>query len=47
VDNHNVGWLFDLAGEGADLMSAEEYRDFLTANWELTQRLLKGQVNME
>ena len=47
VDNHGAGWLFEMDGDDRGLMSPQEYHDFLAASWDKTQRLLKGQVNME
>jgi glycine cleavage system H protein len=45
VDSYGPGWLFEMAGDGADLMGAADYYQFLESGWEATQRLLKGQVN--
>src|SRR5262245_13601865 len=47
VDHHTVGWLLDLEGDAAGTMTAEEYHRFLEGSWEKTQRMLKGQVNLE
>jgi glycine cleavage system H protein len=47
VDNHGTGWLFEMTGDESGLMSPQEYHDFLAANWDKTQAVLKGQVNME
>lgn len=44
VDNHGAGWLFEMAGPEAGTMSVQEYHQFLEANWENTQRILKGQI---
>jgi glycine cleavage system H protein len=44
VDNHGAGWLFDMEGDPAGTLSAEEYHQFLDANWEKTQRTLKGHM---
>jgi glycine cleavage system H protein len=44
VDNYGAGWLFDMATDGAATMTAGEYYQFLDANWETTQRLLKGHM---
>ncbi len=44
VDNHGAGWLFEMAGAGTGLMAVDEYYKFLDANWENTQRLLKGHM---
>jgi hypothetical protein len=32
---------------GATLWSVEEYEQFLSDNWEKTQRLIKGKINTE
>jgi glycine cleavage system H protein len=45
VDNHGAGWLFEMAADPTALMSVAEYHDFLAANWEKTQRLIKGKIN--
>jgi glycine cleavage system H protein len=47
TDGYGAGWLFDMAGDAGTLLSVQEYHDFLAANWEKTQRLLKGQVNLD
>ena len=47
VDNHGAGWLFEMDADESGLLSPGEYHDFLAANWEKTQRVLKGQVNLE
>jgi glycine cleavage system H protein len=44
VDGYGRGWLFELAGDSAGTLSAREYHDFLAANWDQTQRILKGQM---
>ena len=45
VDNYGQGWLFEMAGEGADLLTTEEYLAHLDEVWEVTQRTIKGQLN--
>src|SRR4051794_37756205 len=46
VSNHEDGWLFDLQAEDdSPLMSVEQYHQFLSDNWENTQRLIKGKIN--
>jgi glycine cleavage system H protein len=47
LDNHGAGWLLEIEGDGSGTMTAAEYYQFLDANWEKTQRMLKGQVNLE
>ena len=44
VDNYGAGWLFEMDGSDAGIMTVEEYFKFLEANWENTQRLLKGHM---
>lgn len=44
VDGYGRGWLFEMSGSTEGLMDAPSYRDFLAANWEQTQRILKGQM---
>jgi glycine cleavage system H protein len=44
VDNYGAGWLFEMTGETGVLVGVAEYYAFLDANWEKTQRLLKGHM---
>jgi glycine cleavage system H protein len=44
VENYGAGWLFEITGPDTGTMSAQEYYQFLDANWENTQRLLKGHI---
>ena len=44
VDNHGAGWLFEMDGDPAATMTVQEYYQFLEANWEKTQRTLKGHM---
>ena len=44
VDNYGAGWLFDMEGDAAATLTADEYYQFLDANWEKTQRTLKGHM---
>lgn len=44
VDNYGAGWLFEMSGAEADSMSVQEYYNFLEANWEKTQNMLKGHM---
>jgi glycine cleavage system H protein len=44
VDGYGRGWLFEMAGDPSGTLSAREYHDFLAANWDQTQRILKGQM---
>ncbi len=47
VDCHDVGWLFEMAGDPSALMTAEGYHSFLASTWENTQRIIKGKSNEE
>jgi glycine cleavage system H protein len=42
--NHAAGWLFEMEGDPAGTLTAAEYHQFLDANWEKTQRTLKGHI---
>jgi glycine cleavage system H protein len=44
VDGYGRGWLFEMTGDPAGTMTAQEYHAFLAANWDQTQRILKGQM---
>ncbi|MBW3596877.1 MAG: glycine cleavage system protein H [Planctomycetes bacterium] len=45
VDNYGAGWLFEIEGDGQNLMTPEEYLAHLESVWEVTQRTIKGQMN--
>jgi len=45
VDGYGRGWLFELAGDPGDTLSAGQYHEFLAEAWPQTQRLIKGQLN--
>jgi glycine cleavage system H protein len=45
LDNYSAGWLFEIEGDAASLLSVDQYHDFLEKNWEKTQRLIKGKIN--
>lgn len=45
LDGYGAGWLFDLAEVHGDFWSAEQYKAYLEATWEETQRTLKGDIN--
>jgi glycine cleavage system H protein len=47
VDGYGEGWLFDMQGAAETLWSVEDYYQFLSENWEKTQRLIKGKINTE
>jgi glycine cleavage system H protein len=44
VDNYGPGWLFEMSGVEADTLDVQEYYQFLDANWEKTQNMLKGHM---
>jgi glycine cleavage system H protein len=44
VDNYGAGWLFEIEGDAGVLVPVDEYHAFLDANWEKTQRMLKGHM---
>jgi glycine cleavage system H protein len=45
VDSYGSGWLFEMkAAASDDTLSAADYHDFLAANWEKTQNMLKGHM---
>ena len=44
VDNYGAGWLFEMDGPQTDTMDVDEYKQFLDANWEKTQNMLKGHM---
>ena len=47
LDHHGAGWLFEMEATAGPLLSPQEYHDYLAANWEKTQRLIKGKINTE
>lgn len=47
VDKYGAGWLFEMRGDATLARSVTEYHQFLTDNWEKTQRLIKGKINTE
>jgi glycine cleavage system H protein len=44
VDGYERGWLFEMAGGLDGALDVEGYHAFLAANWDQTQRILKGQM---
>ena len=45
VDKYGEGWLFEIAGDGQELLSPAAYLQHLAAVWELTQRTIQGKLN--
>src|SRR5262249_10539933 len=44
IDCYGEGWLFEMTGDASTTLSTTEYYQFLDANWEKTQRQLKGHM---
>ena len=44
VDNYGAGWLFTMRAAEAGTLDVQEYYQFLDANWEKTQNMLKGHM---
>jgi glycine cleavage system H protein len=44
TDGYGEGWLFDIDSGDAETMDAAAYVDYLAANWDATQRIIKKQV---
>jgi glycine cleavage system H protein len=44
VENYGGGWLFEMVGDLAGTLDVREYYNFLDANWEKTQNMLKGHM---
>jgi glycine cleavage system H protein len=44
VDGYGRGWLFEMTGTIDGTLDVQGYNDFLAANWDQTQRILKGQM---
>lgn len=47
LDCYGAGWLFEMEGDAAGTFDAAGYHEFLTATWDVTQRLIKGKINTE
>jgi glycine cleavage system H protein len=45
LDNYDAGWLFEMEGDEASLLTVDQYHNFLEKNWEKTQRVIKGKIN--
>ncbi len=45
VDMYGAGWLFQIEGSGAPLLSPEQYLEHLQDAWKVAERTLKGQFN--
>ena len=44
TDNYDAGWLYEFE-TAAELLTPEQYVEFLAAGWEKTQQMIKGQMN--
>lgn len=44
-DPYGVGWLFEMRGESADLLTPEQYLKHLAAVWPLAQKTIRGKRN--
>lgn len=47
LDAYGAGWLFEWEGDLSDTLDVAGYYAHLSAGWEGTQRMLKGQINSE
>jgi glycine cleavage system H protein len=47
VDGYGAGWLFEMEALTGPLLEVGEYHEFLTANWDKTQQMIKGKINTE
>lgn len=45
LDKYDAGWLFEIAGPGDSLLDPPGYLEHMASVWEVTQRLIKGQMN--
>jgi len=45
LDPYGAGWLFEMRGDGAGLLTPERYLEHLAAVWPVTQKTIKGQLN--
>ena len=44
ADNYGSGWLYEFCPDG-ELLTAEQYLEYLRTAWEEAQRTIKGQMN--
>ena len=45
VDAYGEGWLFEIAGDGAPLLTPAQYLEHLAEAWKVAERTIKGQFN--
>jgi glycine cleavage system H protein len=42
VDTYGIGWLFEIDGESQDLLSPDQYVEYLDEVWAVAQRTIKA-----
>lgn len=47
VDGYGDGWLFTMKADASPLMTVDDYYQFLDENWQKTQSMIKGKINLE
>ena len=45
VDKYSTGWLFEIEGDGNELLTPTAYLEHLTDAWKVAERTIKGQLN--
>lgn len=45
VDPYGEGWLFEIDGDGSELLSPAAYMEHLKEAWKVAERTIKGQLN--
>ena len=45
VDKYGDGWLFEIEGEGDELLAPTAYLEHLSDAWKVAERTIKGQLN--
>lgn len=45
IDGYDTGRLFHMTGDGATLLTPEQYQKHLTAAWKIAEKTIKGQMN--
>jgi glycine cleavage system H protein len=45
VDKYDTGWLFEITGNGAQLLSPAGYQEHLADAWKVAERTIKGQFH--
>jgi len=45
VDKYGSGWLFEIEGDGNELLTPNAYLEHLTDAWKVAERTIKGQLN--